>query len=117
MHSYPMVKTYLVRTNGDPGAAILPSSVPSGRSTHCRTFYSVASVEQLLQEATSTRRIASGLLVLFALLATVLAAVGVFGVIREAAAQRTREIGLRTALGAQARDVVGMVVAGAVGPA
>ena len=109
--------TYLVRTASDLPAAIPAIQRAIWSVDPLQAFYSAATVEQLLQDTTSTRRFASGLLVLFALLALVLAAVGVFGVIREAAGQRTREIGLRTALGAQARDVVGMVVGGAVGPA
>ena len=109
--------TYLVRTSGDPPAAIPAIQRAIWSVDPLQTFYSVATVEHLLQEATSTRRFASGVLLLFGLIALVLAAVGVYGVIRETASQRTREIGLRTALGAQARDVVGMVVAGAVRPA
>jgi ABC-type antimicrobial peptide transport system permease subunit len=56
------------------------------------------------------QRLSSGFLSVFALIAVVLAAVGIFGVMSHAVAQRTREIGVRMALGARPRDVLGAVV-------
>jgi len=55
------------------------------------------------------------LLTLFGVAALVLATLGIYGVIAVATAQRTREIGLRQAMGAEPRHVVGMVVRGAIG--
>ncbi len=71
--------------------------------------YDVYSMETLIDRSTAQRRFVMSLLTGFALAALLLAMVGVFGAVSQAVAQRTREIGLRMALGSSAGEAVIMV--------
>ena len=107
--------TYVVRTMGDPAGSIPAIQSVVWDAAPYLAFYSVATVEQLLSDTLAARRFTTLLLALFGAAALALAGLGIYGVIAVATAQRTREIGLRLAMGAEPRNVVWMVVRGAVG--
>jgi predicted permease len=110
------VFSFIVRTDGEPLALAQPFTAVLTEMDARQPIRSLYTARSAFSEAVGQPRFFALLMSLFAAGAAVLAAVGIYGVVAYSVRRRTREIGLRLALGAERADVRRMVIVGALRP-
>jgi putative ABC transport system permease protein len=107
--------TYFVRTNGDPDALLPAVQRTIWDEAPLQTFYQTGTLDALVGATLTGRRFTLLLIAIFAGLALLMAAVGIYGVISFAVTQRTHEVGIRMALGADRWAVTRMILGQGLG--
>jgi ABC-type antimicrobial peptide transport system permease subunit len=102
--------TLLVRTGGDPRPLVPAIREAVWSIDRDLAVFRISTMEETLAQAMSRQRFASVLLTVFAVVAMLIAGLGVYGLLSYVVAQRGHEVGVRMALGAATGDVVRLIV-------
>jgi len=101
---------FLIRTNGDPNSFVPVMQRAVASADSAQAAYDIQSLESLVSASLAGRRLIVDMLAAFAALALLLAIVGIYGLISYITTQRTSEVGIRMALGAQRIDILNLVL-------